>query len=74
MTELKLLSTGLIAAAMLATPIMARIHQLYARLVLKDASASPTARRALVITRWTTSTSDKLAGNFGTSIGDFAES
>jgi len=42
MTELKLLSTGLIAAAMLATPIMARKHHLNARHVAKDASASAT--------------------------------
>jgi hypothetical protein len=42
MTELKLLSAGLIAAAMLATPVMARKHYLNARHVAKDANASAT--------------------------------
>jgi hypothetical protein len=42
MTELKLLSVGLIAAAMLATPIMARKCHMNARRVAKDANASAT--------------------------------
>jgi hypothetical protein len=46
MTELKLLSPRLIAAAMLATPVMARKHRLSARRVAKDSNT----RRALVIT------------------------
>jgi hypothetical protein len=43
MTKLKLLSAGLIAAAMLTTPVMAREHHLKARHVAKgaDAGASP---------------------------------
>jgi hypothetical protein len=40
MTELKLLSPGLIAAAMLATPVMARKHHLSARRVAKDTKMS----------------------------------
>jgi hypothetical protein len=46
MTKLKLLSAGLIAAAMLTTPVMAREHHLNARHVAKgaDASATPAAR------------------------------
>ena len=40
MTELKLLSPGLIAAAMLATPVMARKHDLSARRVAKDTKMS----------------------------------
>ena len=40
MTELKLLSPGLIAAAMLATPVMARKHHLSARRVAKDTKLS----------------------------------
>jgi len=47
MTELKLLSPGLIAAAMLATPVMARKHHLSARRVAKDTKTRNT-RRALV--------------------------
>jgi hypothetical protein len=35
MTELKLLSAGLIAAAMLATPVMARKHRLNARRIAR---------------------------------------
>ena len=42
MTELKRLSTGLIAAAMLATPVMARQHHPNARHVARDANASAT--------------------------------
>jgi hypothetical protein len=46
MIVLKLLSAGLIAAAMLATPVMARKHHLNARRVTKDAntSAAPAGR------------------------------
>ena len=46
MTTLKLLSAGLIAAAMLTTPVMAREHHLNARHVAKDADAiaAPAAR------------------------------
>jgi hypothetical protein len=46
MTKLKLLSAGLIAAAMLTTPVMAQEHHLNARHVAKgaDASAAPAAR------------------------------
>ena len=46
MTKLKLLSAGLIAAAMLTTPVMARKHHLNARHVAKgaDAGAKPAAR------------------------------
>ena len=40
MTELNLLSPGLIAAAMLATPVMARKHDLSARRVAKDTKMS----------------------------------
>ena len=42
MTELKLLSAGLNAAAMLATTVMARKHHLNARHAAKDANASAT--------------------------------
>jgi hypothetical protein len=42
MTKLKLLSAGLIAAAMLTTPVMAREHHLNARHVAKDTDASAT--------------------------------
>ena len=46
MTKLKLLSAALIAAAMLATPAMARTSHVTSRHHAKDAnaSASPTAR------------------------------
>ena len=40
MIKLKLLSAGLIAAAMLTTPVTAREHHLNARHVAKDADAS----------------------------------
>jgi hypothetical protein len=49
MTELKLLSPGLIAAAMLATPAMARKQHLSAGRAAKDTKTRNT-RRALVIT------------------------
>ena len=42
MPELELLPAGLIAAAMLATPVMARKHHLNARRVARDANASAT--------------------------------
>ncbi|WP_426439689.1 hypothetical protein [Bradyrhizobium genosp. P] len=42
MTKLKLPSAGMIAAAMLATPVMAQKHHLNARQVAKDANASIT--------------------------------
>jgi hypothetical protein len=46
MTKLKLLSAALIAAAMLATPAMARTSHVISRHLAEDAnaSASPTAR------------------------------
>ena len=46
MTNLKLLSAALIAAAMLATPAMARTSHVTSRHLAEDAnaSASPTAR------------------------------
>ena len=46
MTKLKLLSAALMAAAMLATPAMARTHHVTSRHRAEDAnaSASPTAR------------------------------
>jgi hypothetical protein len=50
MTELKLLSPGLIAAAVLATPVMARKHHLSARRDAKDTKMPAHTRRALVIT------------------------
>jgi hypothetical protein len=40
MPELELLSAGLIAAAMLATPVMARKQHLSARRVAKDTKMS----------------------------------
>jgi hypothetical protein len=42
MTELKLPSAGAIAAAMLATPAMARKHHPNARRAAKDANAGAT--------------------------------
>ena len=42
MPELELLPAGLIAAAMLATPVMARKHHLNARRVARGANASAT--------------------------------
>jgi hypothetical protein len=46
MTKIKLLSAGLIATAMLATPAMAREHYRASRHVVEDANASvfPTDR------------------------------
>jgi hypothetical protein len=43
MTELKLLLAGLIAAARLATAVMAWKHHLNARRVAKDVNASATS-------------------------------
>jgi hypothetical protein len=43
MTKLKLLSAGLIAAAILTTPVMARQHHLSAQHVAKSADASATS-------------------------------
>jgi hypothetical protein len=43
MTKLKLLSAGLIAAAILTTPVMAREHHLSSRHVAKSADASATS-------------------------------
>jgi hypothetical protein len=40
MTRIKLLSAGLIAAAMLATPVMAREHYVASRHVATEANAS----------------------------------
>jgi hypothetical protein len=42
MTELKFLSAGMIAAAMLATPVMAWKYHLNTRRVARDANASAT--------------------------------
>jgi hypothetical protein len=50
MTEPKLLSPGMIAAAMLATPVMAGKHHLSARRVANDTKCQRSTRRALVIT------------------------
>jgi len=43
MTMLKILSTALIAAAMLATPAMARTNHVASRHLAEDANASSTA-------------------------------
>jgi hypothetical protein len=42
MTELKFLSAGMLAAAMLATAVMARKYHLNTRRVTRDANASAT--------------------------------
>ena len=50
MTEPKLPSAGVIAAAMLATPVMTRKHHLNARRAAKDADTGAAPPGALVIT------------------------